>query len=80
MHTGGHLLPRQQWPIVIHDHHEGYISWADFIQIEAKLTANCTHQGARPPREGLAVCQGIITCGSCGRPMTTRYHRNGRAA
>ena len=31
--------------------------------------------GARPPREGTALCQGIIGCGSCGRPMSTRYQR-----
>ncbi|WP_351237591.1 recombinase family protein [Streptomyces sp. NPDC002133] len=78
--TGVRLLPRNQWPIVLHDHHEGYLTWAEFVDIEARLKANCTHDGARPPREGLALCQGIIACGSCGRPMTTRYHRGGRAA
>lgn len=78
--TGVRLLPRQQWPVVLHDHHEGYITWQDFLDIEAKLKANCTHDGARPAREGLALCQGIISCGSCGRPMTTRYHHDGQAA
>ncbi|WP_406191879.1 recombinase family protein [Streptomyces sp. NBC_01017] len=78
--TGVRLLPRDQWPVVLHDHHEGYITWQNFLGIEAKLKANCTHDGARPAREGLALCQGIIGCGSCGRPMTTRYHRGGQAA
>lgn len=78
--TGIKLLPREQWPIVLHDHHEGYWSWADFVAAEAKLKANCTHDGARPAREGLALCQGIMFCGSCGRPMTTRYHHDGQAA
>ncbi|SBW22291.1 hypothetical protein FDG2_2424 [Candidatus Protofrankia californiensis] len=65
---------------MIHNHHPGYLTWQDFEDNQATLEANCTHRGARPPREGLALCQGIILCGSCGRPMTTRYHRGGRAA
>src|SRR6266540_1444322 len=73
-------LPRQQWPVVIHDHHPGYICWDDYLANQARLGANLTNAGARPPREGHALCQGIITCGSCRRPMTTRYHRNGHAA
>ncbi len=73
-------LPRDEWPVVIHDHHGGYITWDDFLANGARLAANLTNAGARPPREGHALCQGIIACGSCGRPMTTRYHRNGHAA
>ncbi|WP_331718602.1 recombinase family protein (plasmid) [Streptomyces sp. NBC_00289] len=72
-------VPREKWPVVLHDHHEGYWTWADFVAAEAKLKANCTHDGARPAREGLALCQGIMFCGSCGRPMTTRYHHDGQA-
>jgi DNA invertase Pin-like site-specific DNA recombinase len=73
-------LPRDEWPVVIHDHHPGYITWDDYLANGARLAANLTNAGARPPREGHALCQGIIGCGSCGRPMTTRYHRNGHAA
>jgi DNA invertase Pin-like site-specific DNA recombinase len=73
-------LPRDEWPVVIHDHHPGYIGWDDYLANQARLAANLTHNGARPPREGHALCQGIIGCGSCGRPMSTRYHRNGHAA
>lgn len=72
--------PMDQWPVVIHDHHPGYITWADYLANKARLAANLTNAGARPVREGQALCQGIIACGSCGRPMTTRYHRNGHAA
>jgi DNA invertase Pin-like site-specific DNA recombinase len=73
-------LPRAQWPVVIDDHHPGYISWDDYLANQARLKANTTNQGARPPREGQALCQGILHCGGCGRPMSTRYHRDGRAA
>lgn len=73
-------LPRDEWPVVIHDHHRGYISWDDYLANHARLAANLTNAGARPAREGHALCQGIISCGSCGRPMSTRYHLNGLAA
>src|SRR2546426_424589 len=36
--------------------------------------------GARPPREGSALCQGIIVCGSCDKPMRTNYHTDQRPA
>lgn len=72
-------LPREKWPVVIHDHHTGYLRWEEYLANQARLAANLTNAGARPPREGHALCQGIIICGSCGRPMSTRYHRNGHA-
>lgn len=65
-------LPRTQWATVIVDHHPGYIPWERFLTNEAKLAANRTNAGARPPREGGALCQGIIFCGACGRAMSTR--------
>lgn len=70
--------PRAEWPVLIKDHHEGYITWVDYLANEAKLAANRTNAGARPPREGSALCQGIIACGSCGKPMRTNYHSDQR--
>jgi DNA invertase Pin-like site-specific DNA recombinase len=80
VHTTIKQLPRSEWPVCLREHHDGYLSWDDYLANEAKLAANRTNAGARPPREGLALCQGIIACGSCGRPMSTRYHRDGLAA
>jgi len=73
VHTVTTELPRAQWAVLIHDHHQAYISWEQFLANEAKLAGNRTNAGARPPREGSALCQGIVLCGSCGRPMSTRY-------
>jgi len=66
-------LPRDQWEVLIPGHHDGYISWEDYLASEAKLAANRTNAGARPPREGSALCQGIVYCGACGRSMQVRY-------
>lgn len=80
IHSGTSLLPMDQWQVLIRDHHPGYLSWEEYLANQAKLAANRTHAGARPAREGHALCQGIIGCGSCGRPMSTRYHRDGTGA
>jgi excisionase family DNA binding protein len=78
VHTSITERPRAGWPVLIKDHHEGYITWADYLANEARLAANHTAAGARPPREGTALCQGIIICGSCGKPMMTNYHTDQR--
>lgn len=66
---------REEWTVLIEDHHEGYISWQQYLDIEAKLAANTPKKGARPVREGTALCQGIIFCGVCGGRVGTRYDR-----
>ena len=73
IHARTTLLPREQWGVVIYDHHPGYISWEQYLRIEQRLAANRTHDGARPAREGSALLQGIVRCGGCGRSMSVFY-------
>ena len=70
-------LPRGEWAIVICDHHQGYISWEQFLDNEQRLAANNNRNGQRPPREGRALCQGIVRCGACAGSMTTLHRREG---
>jgi hypothetical protein len=70
-------LPRSEWPVVIQGHHRGYITWEQYLANERRLAANDTHTGQRPPREGRALCQGILRCGACGGSMTTLHRREG---
>jgi len=65
--------PRSEWPVLIHNHHPAYISWEQFLVHEQRLAANWTRGGARPPREGVALLQGLVLCGGCGRPMAVGY-------
>jgi len=78
VHAGLVERPRSEWPVLIRDHHQGYLGWSDYLANEAKLAGNRTNTGARPPREGSALCQGIIACGSCGKPMRTAAVRDSR--
>jgi hypothetical protein len=77
IHSGIRLQSMNDWQVLIEEHHPGYIGWTEYLANRARLTANRTVTGARPPREGTALCQGIIGCGSCGHPMTVRYLRDG---
>jgi excisionase family DNA binding protein len=71
--TGSRKAGRDEWLVLIKDHHDGYISWQQYLDNQAKLAANHTRRGARPPREGPPLCQGIIYCGTCGGRMGTAY-------
>jgi excisionase family DNA binding protein len=70
-------LPRAEWPVLIREHHQGYISWECYLANERRLADNDTHSGQRPPREGSAICQGILRCGACGGSITTLHRREG---
>jgi hypothetical protein len=64
------------WPIVIQAAHPGYLSWEHFLHNQQQLDDNRTYhpeaqRGA--VREGLALLQGIVLCGRCGRRMSVRY-------
>ncbi len=70
-------VPRQEWIAFIPGAHPGYISVAEFDANQARLAEAAAAHGADrkagPPREGPALCQGIIVCGRCGQRMTVRY-------
>jgi excisionase family DNA binding protein len=69
-------VTRDEWEVLICDHHPGYVSWERYETIQAQLRANW-----RPPRgqaggavrEGSALLQGRLRCGRCGRMMQTGY-------
>lgn len=70
-------LPREEW-ILIPDAHEGYITWAEYEEHAQRMKANAaswsTDRRQGPAREGTALLQGLVICGSCGERMTVRYH------
>jgi DNA invertase Pin-like site-specific DNA recombinase len=75
-------LPRDEWTVLLLDHHPGYIDWAGFEGNQRRLADN-TKSGLvnqrTPPREGAALLQGLALCGFCGARMgVTYHHRKGR--
>jgi DNA invertase Pin-like site-specific DNA recombinase/predicted DNA-binding transcriptional regulator AlpA len=69
-------LPRSQWPVLIPDHHPGFIDWATFEMNQTRLARNIRpgpQQAAGAIREGSALLQGLATCGRCGRKLRVFY-------
>ena len=70
-------VAREEWTVLLHDAHPGYITWERFEENERQLRDNAQSYGAQrrgPPREGPALLQGLAICGVCGRNMGVRYH------
>src|SRR5580704_15528779 len=74
-------VPMADWRVSLQEHHEGYISWDEYLSNQERLAKNRTNgeemmlSGAA--REGLALLQGLLVCGHCGRALTVRYTGNG---
>lgn len=69
-------LPREEWAVLIPEHHPGFIDWATYEANTAQLRANWRAPrgtGGGAAREGAALLQGRLRCGRCGRLMQTGY-------
>jgi DNA invertase Pin-like site-specific DNA recombinase len=69
-------LPQEEWAVFLPQHHEGFIDWATFEAIQARLQSNIPagmHQAGRALREGSALLQGLAICGQCGRRLHIAY-------
>jgi DNA invertase Pin-like site-specific DNA recombinase len=74
-------VPQVDWPIVLRDHHVGYLSWEQFLSNVHQLDDNrtfCAEDRRGAVREGGALLQGLVVCGRCGRRMSVRYMEDGR--
>src|SRR6266566_1726818 len=74
----GHRKPMGTWEVFIKDHHEGYISWAEYERNQALLAGNAYGRvgDTKSGRGGRALLAGLICCARCGRRLNVVY--NGR--
>lgn len=72
----GYLLP-EEWTVLIKDHHEKYLTWAEYENNNTRVAQNClkcapdVNVGAIRKGQGLLV--GILRCGKCGRKLHAHY-------
>src|SRR6266704_1523276 len=70
-------LPRDQWEVLIPDHHPGFTGWDTYQANQARIGTNIRPQASQPGtgavREGCALLQGLATCGTCGRKLAIFY-------
>jgi len=74
--TRGHRQPREQWQVLIRDHHRGYITWAEYEDNQRQIAENVTKYGegrTGPARRGNALLGGLLRCGHCGRKLHVAY-------
>jgi len=71
----GHRKPLAEWKVLLKDHHEGYIDWAEFERNQKQLAVNNYAKvgGAKSGRGGRALLAGLLTCGRCGRHLMVSY-------
>src|SRR5467141_3441158 len=81
VHKRTHAVAMADWRVSLKEHHEGYITLEEFLKNQECLEKNRTNGEEMvlngPAREGLALLQGLLLCGNCGRALTVRYLGNG---
>ena len=80
--AGGHKRVARQlrsnpedWPILIRDHHDGYISWEDYQRNQRMIADNAGSMASarRAVRQGSGLLAGLLRCGHCGRKLQVNY-------
>jgi len=74
--TQGHPKPREQWSVLLPDHHEGYISWEEYERNQVLLEENAhmkQRMGRKSGRGGQALLTGLLRCARCGRKLLVHY-------
>lgn len=71
----GHPKPIEQWEVLLKEHHDGYIDWAEFERNQKQLAANAYGMlgGTKSGRGGRALLAGLLSCGRCGRRLVVSY-------
>jgi excisionase family DNA binding protein len=72
----GYRKDRSAWEVLIHDHHEGYIGWADFERNQRLISDNAngkSFMSRGSVRRGEALLAGLLRCGHCGRKLHVAY-------
>ena len=77
--TYGHGKPVEQWEVMLPDHHEAYIDWAEFERNQKQLAVNAYGRvdGVKSGRGGRALLAGMLCCARCGRRLTVAYTGRG---
>jgi DNA invertase Pin-like site-specific DNA recombinase len=74
--TDGHKKPRENWLVLIPDHHPGYVSWEEFERNQMVLQENAHSKSCfqrKSGRGGRSLLAGMIRCGHCGRMLHVAY-------
>ena len=71
--------PREKWPVLLHDQHEGYIDWDEYERNQTIIANNQQQAGERAQgavRQGTALLAGLLYCGHCHGRLMVDYNKN----
>ncbi len=72
----GNRKEREQWTVLLRDHHEGYIGWEDYERNQRLLAENAQMKGLMvkgAARRGISLLAGLLRCRRCGRKLHVAY-------
>src|ERR1700752_3181937 len=75
--THGVARQREEWEVLIRDHHDGYISWEEYDRNQKVIAGNANMKGtmvAGSVRKGGGLLVGLLRCGHCGRKLKVLHH------
>jgi excisionase family DNA binding protein len=67
---------RENWEVLITDHHDGYISWDEYQSNQTLIANNANGKGAMVQgsvKRGGALLSGLLRCGHCGAKLVAQY-------
>jgi DNA invertase Pin-like site-specific DNA recombinase len=71
---------REDWKVLIRDHHEGYIDWEVYQSNQTMIAQNDNAKGSAVRgaiKQGKALLAGLLRCGHCGAKLLAQYPRPG---
>jgi DNA invertase Pin-like site-specific DNA recombinase len=74
--SAGHLLPREEWAVLLRGHHPVYISWEQYLRNQEQLATNRAMRGLMTTgaaKKGDALLAGLLRCRRCGRKLHVAY-------
>src|SRR5262245_4931279 len=77
--TQGHTKPRNEWMVLIRDHHPGYISWEEYERNQMRIADNLHSKSGfkrKAGRGGRGLLSGLLRCGRCSRMLHVVYVGN----
>jgi hypothetical protein len=69
---------REDWAVLIMDHHESYIDWDVYQSNQTMIAHNENARGGAvrgPVKHGEALLAGLLRCGHCGAKLLAQYPR-----
>jgi excisionase family DNA binding protein len=71
---------REDWAVLILDHHQGYIDWDTYQSNQTMIAHNDNARGSAvrgSVKHGEALLAGLLRCGHCGAKLLAQYPRPG---